>query len=198
MYEFAPVGYFIVNKSGLIIETNRTFADLLGMTRQSLINMNICKFIFPDDNDIFYFHHKSLKETKAKQICDLRLLKNNNTPFYVHLESIINKDNLGDIIGMRTAVIDITDRKLAEEELKRAKIKEQEANMAKSQFIANISHEIRTPLNVIIGFSELALQVKDNFLQREYISMIRDSSKNLMGLLTDVLDLSKIESGKVE
>lgn len=82
--------------------------------------------------------------------------------------------------------------------LLQAKKDADEANRAKSEFVANISHEVRTPLNAVIGLTELALKTPDNATQREYMEMIKASGETLLNLANDVLDLSKIESGKWE
>jgi signal transduction histidine kinase/ActR/RegA family two-component response regulator len=74
----------------------------------------------------------------------------------------------------------------------------EEANQAKSQFLANMSHEVRTPLNAILGMTHLALNSPLSAEQRGYLRMVRRSSENLLGLLNDLLDLSKIEAGKLE
>ena len=94
--------------------------------------------------------------------------------------------------------IEIMHRRFAEAQLKEAKDRAEAANRAKSQFLANMSHELRTPMNAILGFSEL---LKDETLseeQHDYVETIYSSSKHLLTLINDVLDISKIEAGRLE
>ncbi|OQX78184.1 MAG: hypothetical protein B6D64_07220 [Bacteroidetes bacterium 4484_276] len=104
----------------------------------------------------------------------------------------------GTISGVTVSARDITDLKAAEEQLQRSKEEAEKANLAKSEFLANMSHEIRTPLNAVIGFTELLEGIVTDSKQQGYLGSIKSGGKNLLVLINDILDLSKIEAGKLE
>ena len=107
-------------------------------------------------------------------------------------------DSYGDIIGYIVFVSDLSERKKTMQQLQEAMEETKAANQAKSIFLANMSHEIRTPMNSIIGFSELVLKMDIQPQVREYVEDIKGSSYNLLAIINDILDISKIESGKME
>lgn len=107
-------------------------------------------------------------------------------------------DDFGDVIGYFMVVSDLTERMRSLQIMEQAKEQADAANEAKSVFLANMSHEIRTPMNAIVGFAELISKEKISQAAQKYIRDIRDSSAVLLTLINDVLDISKIEAGKME
>lgn len=102
------------------------------------------------------------------------------------------------ITGYLGIATDITKRKRMEEALVTAKLQAEQVSHAKTEFLANMSHEIRTPLNGIIGFTDLALKTGLNETQHQYITIVHQSANVLLSIINDILDLSKIEAGKLE
>jgi two-component system sensor histidine kinase/response regulator len=98
----------------------------------------------------------------------------------------------GGLIGV---IVDITAQKEAEREAERARAAAESASAAKADFLANMSHEIRTPMNAIIGMTHLALQTELTPRQKNYLSKVDNAAKGLLGIINDILDLSKIDAG---
>ena len=110
---------------------------------------------------------------------------------------VLQRDENGVPIQVMESNNDITERKQAEESSRKAKVEAEFANRAKSDFLANMSHEIRTPVNAITGMVHLALRANPDTKQRTYLTKIDTAAQNLLGIMNDILDVSKIEAGKV-
>ncbi|HSH90679.1 MAG TPA: response regulator, partial [Ramlibacter sp.] len=107
-------------------------------------------------------------------------------------------DANGNLLGLIGIGRDITQRKQAENDIRRARDLAEEATRIKSDFLANMSHEIRTPMNAILGLSHLVLKTELNPRQRDFIQKLESSGQHLMGIINDILDFSKVEAGKLE
>jgi PAS domain S-box-containing protein len=118
LYDLAPVGYCTLSEKGLILEANLTAAMLLNTARSGLVKQPISRFIFEEDQDIYYRHRKLLFETGESQKCELRLLKPEGTFFWAHLTGITAQAEDGATV-CRLVLANITDRKKAEEEIRK-------------------------------------------------------------------------------
>lgn len=110
LYDFAPDGYFTLNKEALILQVNLTGADLLGLQRSKLIDTRFSRFITPDSQDEFYFHCKRIFDSGTKQTCDLELVKQDGTHFDARLDSLLVQAKAAASDQYRMAVTDITER----------------------------------------------------------------------------------------
>jgi two-component system sensor histidine kinase/response regulator len=116
---------------------------------------------------------------------------------WIHALGNVVRDDSGKPTDMYGVSQDVTEIKLAEIEVLRAKGIAEDAAKAKSDFLANMSHEIRTPMNAIIGMAHLALKTDMTPRQRDYVKKIQGSGQHLLGIINDILDFSKIEAGKL-
>ncbi len=194
-----------VNKYGLldtmelarekIIENTKDGLVILDTSYNLLYANDVARELFPDINNA---------ESREKQIKEI--FKENPREAVVDIEgrsyeirvSRIEDDNNGDTVrGYLAWIFDMTFVNHYTEEMIRLRQEAEKANLAKTSFLAHMSHEIRTPMNAIIGFSDLCLNNGDEGEIKEYVQSIRESAGTLMVLINEVLDISKIESGKI-
>ncbi len=120
----------------------------------------------------------------------------NGSYYQGHVKQIFDK--FGKYKGYVVLILDVTETRNYIEEIKQVREQAEQANVAKSAFLANMSHEIRTPMNAIVGLSDVIMEESRGRKVYEYACDIKSSSKNLLALINDILDLSKVEAGKME
>jgi PAS domain S-box-containing protein len=181
-------GIFTFNEHGTIRSFNRAAEHIFGYAADDILGRSVTLLV-PDDAHAW--GSPGRREVTGR--------RQDGTTFAMDLGiGEVQQDGNRLLIGMAR---DVTERKRAEEELLGAKEAAEGANRAKSTFLANMSHELRTPLNAIIGYSEMLAEEARDAGQDEYVSdleKIQRAGSHLLGLINTVLDLSKIEAGKMD
>ena len=211
LIENAPDAILQVDSMGLIILANRTAELVFGYGRDELIGMSVDALV-PETARSRHSAHRNRFEAAGESRpmgmgLDLHAVRKDGTEFPVEISLSPNRTEGG--INITAVIRDVTERKRAEQQIHsleqsytaelEARHKEAERlNQLKSEFIASVSHELRTPLHTIIGFAELLSEEGVGSLnekQRRFVHHIQTDSEHLLGLINDVLDLSRIEAG---
>ncbi len=200
LYENAPCGYVSFLTDGTIFNINKTLLSWLGYSREEVVHIKKFNSLFKIGGKIFFeTHFFPLIRIQGfiKEINFDIVRKDTSTfPGLLNVNEITSGENVPKTY--RATIFDITDRKLYETELLEARKKAELTSAARAEFLATISHEIRTPLNAILGIGNLIQDTGLNQQQKEYARILLLSSENLLGLVNNLLDLSKIEAGKVK
>ncbi|WP_053228391.1 ATP-binding protein [Spirochaeta cellobiosiphila] len=182
----------LTDKDLRLIEVNPAATRLLGYTKKEFLKLNLTDIYVKDENP----HTTKFQDIPEEPLFESEL--RHKSGYIVPVEVTVSPLDLpGESIYLYF-FRDITERKKAQITMKRAKETAEEASRAKSVFLANMSHEIRTPLNAVIGMSSLLLNTDLPVRQQEYVETIRSSSETLLSIINDILDLSKIDAGKIE
>ena len=193
---YSAIGMAIVNLDGQWLEVNAEVCRFLGYTAQELRALNYQQLTFQDDLDADLSLVRDLVEGKIGVLrMEKRYVRKDGALVWGLLNATLVRDSEGKPLYFISQIMDIGDRKRADEELRQAKENADRANHAKSDFLTTMSHEIRTPLHGVVGFTSLLRQTALNPEQKEIVDGIEQSGKLLLGLVTEVLDLSRIESG---
>jgi PAS domain S-box-containing protein len=192
------LGLLEVDNDQTIIRSYERFCKMIGYTENELIGKKADEFLVaPEFNNVINQQQRERQQGNAGSY-ELQLVKRDGSRIWVLVSGVPILDEEGSIVGSMGIHYDLTERKQLEEELEKAKQIADDARQAEKQFLANMSHEIRTPLNAIIGMSHLLFDTQPSRQQREYIDILKTSADFLHSLISDLLDMTKIEAGRIE
>ncbi len=177
---------------------NDAYCAAFGKTREELLGKPFLDLVPKHEHKQIKAHIKRLGRTKETSTFEHQVFTKNNGLRWQEWTDYIVEEKDGKVVEIQSVGYDITERKEAEGRLLAAKDEAAAASSAKTQFLANMSHEIRTPLSSVIGFISLLRSTPLNETQESYLNHARVSAHTLLGIINNILDLSKIEAGKLE
>ena len=213
LFQDAPIAYQEIDRQGIVRRVNRAECRLFGLEPSEILGRRVWELVSTEEREA---SRETVQGKLAGNIslapvqCDY--VRRDGTTATVEIHENLIRDLRGNIVGIRSALLDITERKRAEqearrhaqeiqrknEELKAALAAAHEATQLRSRFLANMSHEVRTPLNGVLGMSQLLLGTALEPKQREYVEGLRDSAEDLLRLISDILEISEVEAGKLK
>ncbi|WP_139558730.1 PAS domain S-box protein [Methylotetracoccus oryzae] len=205
LYNHAPCGYHSLDADGMIVAINDTELAWLGYRREEVVSrLNMVQILTPESVRVFEQNFPQFKETGQVNNLELELVRKDGSVLPVSLSATAVRDKDGHYLLSRTTLFDNSERKAKDRhiahlnaELARRVEEAEAANRAKSAFLANMSHEIRTPMNAIVGLTQLLGKDLSEPGQRERLVKIQEANHHLLAIINDILDLSKIEAGKL-
>ncbi len=210
--DFLPDATLVIDNDGNVIAWNRAMEEMTGIATEEMLGKGSYEYAIPFYGerrpiliDLVQRSREDIEKTYAHIQWSGKILTGEAyTPslkgaaHHLYAAASALHDPQGNIVGAIETIRDVTERKHTEEELKKAKAAAEQANQAKSAFLATMSHEIRTPMNAVIGMSSLLLDTPLNAEQRDYAETIRNSGDALLAVINDILDFSKIEAGRMD
>lgn len=201
VFDVSEVGIVVTDRQQRIIRVNDSFVRIYGWEREELIGKSYIELITQDEREQASRNHQEFLKSGIRSSGEMKLIRKDG-----HIANALFTTAAIELSHGRrfqvTTIMDITLRKQMEVTLRLAKEQADAANHAKSTFLANMSHELRTPLNAIIGFSEMMMKETfgplANEKYKEYLGDIHLSARHLLEIINEVLDMSKIEAGRVE
>lgn len=191
----SAAGITLTDELERIVSWNKFTEELFGMKKKDLYLKHVSCLYPKDEWD--KIRASNIRKIGSMHHMETKIVRKNGETIEIELSVNILLDSEKNIIGSVGIMQDITKQKRTQEMLIQAKLAAEEASSAKSLFLANMSHEVRTPINTVIGMIDLTLDTPLNGEQKENLEVAKDASVNLLSLLNDILDLSRVEAGKI-
>jgi two-component system, sensor histidine kinase and response regulator len=196
--EAAPIGIFQTDEQNRYVYTNPRWTEITGIPAEAAIGQNWATIIGSGEGDGLVAELVA-QSADAGELSHRFDIRPPDSPARIVLAtSKAIPDTNGGIAGWVGTLADVTAEAGAEEAMLDARDKATEASGLKSDFLANMSHEIRTPMNGVIGMTDLLLETELDATQRDYAQTVRNSGEALLSIISDILDFSKVEAGKLE
>jgi hypothetical protein len=192
-----PVAVYFKDRQGRFLGMNRALEWLFELDRNVAIGQTSDEVFANGYADVHVERDRELLAKPSRQSYEMDMPLPDGTARTLFYSKASMTDADGAITGVIGVILDTTERKSLEVRLQEAKESAEAANRSKSEFLANMSHEIRTPMNGIIGMTDLVLDTGLTANQRDYLETLRQSADALMEIINDLLDLSKIEAGRM-
>ena len=194
--EVSPSGIWQTNAIGNCIYVSPRWSEITGISAEGARGSGWSEDIHPEDKEEIFRGWMQATKDRSDYRSEFRFVRPDGSVVWVLCIASAEVDEHGNVTGWIGTITDITRLKQIEEQLHESKFAAESANTAKSQFLANMSHEIRTPMNGILGMTQLLEMTTLSVEQREFVEALEASGKNLLSLIDDILDLSKIEAGE--
>ena len=194
-----PHPIYVRDRNGLLQTCNDSYLQVFGVKREDVIGKSVMQINLENEAQARQYHADYLRVVaEGKPLILDRALHIHGQHLTIYHWILPYRDSVGKVQGIIGGWIDISERRQLFDDLRSAKDRADEANRAKSTFLATMSHEIRTPMNAVIGMLELTLKRADHgHLDRPAIEVAYNSAKDLLELIGDILDIARIESGRL-
>jgi len=212
LFEFAPVAYHEIDATGILRRVNQTECRMLGYTAAEMIGNPVWQFVAADQQEqCRQSIERKIGGDEPLSPFERDFLRRDGGYLILEIYDSVIRNGAGEATGIRSVLLDVTDRRLAEQllanevtererltvALRRSKEEAEKANRAKSEFLSRMSHELRTPLNAILGFAQLLEMAALDRDKRESVGQILKAGQHLLGLINEVLEISRIEAGRL-
>ncbi|WP_321367120.1 ATP-binding protein [uncultured Desulfuromusa sp.] len=195
--EQSPVSVVITDPLGRIEYINPRFSEVSGYSSEEVLAQDEDIISFGQSSSEFFARNKDGILSQQVWHGELKNRKKNGSELWESVSVSPLYDSAGNVKHFIAMKEDITDKKATEKALQEAMERAEQATQAKTDFLANMSHEIRTPMNAVLGFAELLERRISDPVEKDYLNAITSGGKTLLQIINDILDISKIEAGKM-